>query len=370
MSLAPKGLQSEIWNNNLKSVVLLAFYPFILCAVVFAVVSAYGYFSGHALTFQNGGITITSQSAMNYSAFVLRQYWPAIFTVVGIWFIVAYLFQGAMIRAMSHSHPVTRKDEPELYNLLENMCIATGTNMPRLEIIETHARNAFASGINESSYCITVTRGLMQSLSRDELEGVVAHELTHILNRDVRLLVVCVIFTGMLGVAAQLVWSNIRYMLWVPRSSNRKGGGGYILLLAIALILWVGYMATLLTRFAISRKREFMADAGAVQITKNPDAMMRALLRISGAADIPKAPGDIKAMCFENATPFLGLFATHPPIKSRLQTISDYSGLPIPQLQPKLRADANDIFSRSDAPRDNWTTRQRFKARRNANPWA
>ena len=182
---------------------------------------------------------------------------------------------------------------------------------------------------------------------------------------------VCVIFTGMLGVATQLVWSNMRYMLWVPRSSSRKSGGnGFILLLVIALILWVGYMATLLTRFAISRKREFMADAGAVQITKNPDAMMRALLRISGVADIPKAPGDIKAMCFENAAPFLGLFATHPPIKARVQAIADYSGLPAPQLQPKLRADRNEVFSSSEAPRDNWTTRQRFKERRNANPWA
>ena len=366
------GLQSEIWNNNLKSMALLALYPAILAFVVFAAFTAFGYLSGHALGYTAAGVGRNWGSAIDFSLAMTLRYWPVILTVVAVWFLVAYAFQGAMVRAMSHSHPVSRKEEPEFYNLVENMCIASGIRMPRLEIIETHARNAFASGVNKGSYCITVTRGLMQSLSKDEFEGVLAHELTHILNRDVRLLMVCIIFTGMLGVAAQLLWSNIRYALWVPRSGNRKGGNGLILLMAIGAVLWVGYLATLLTRFAISRKREFMADAGAVQITKNPEAMMRALARISGMADIPKAPGDIKAMCFENARPFMGLFATHPPIVTRISAIAAYSGLPVPDLRPKMRADVADIFARPDEPglRDNWTTRQRFKERRNANPWA
>lgn len=372
MSVPTVGLQSEIWNNNLKSMALLALYPLILAFVVFAAVAAFGFFSGHAIGYTARGVGTSFESAIQFSLFITLQYWPIILTVVIVWFLVAYLFQGAMIRAMSHSHPITRKEEPELYNLVENMCIASGVKMPRLEIIETHARNAFASGINEGTYCITVTRGLMQSLSKDELEGVLAHELTHILNRDVRLLMVCIIFTGMLGVAAQLLWSNLRYALWVPRRNNGSNrGGGLILLLALLAILWIGYLATLLTRFAISRKREFMADAGAVKITKDPEAMMRALARISGMADIPKTPGDIKAMCFENSRPFMGMFATHPPIPSRIAAIAAYSGLPAPDIRPKMRADASEIFARPEQPglRDNWTTRQRFKARRNANPW-
>lgn len=356
------GLQTSIWNNNIKSLVILAAYPFILAAVVFACAAAFGYFSGHVRT---------GADATQFSMSFTMQYWPIILSVVGIWFIIAYFFQGAMIRSLSHSHPVTRKEEPGLYNLVENMCIATGTSMPRVEIIETHARNAFASGINDATYCITVTRGLMQSLQKDELEAVLAHELSHILNRDVRLMMVCVIFTGMLGVAAQILWSNVRYSLWIPRSSDRKnGGGGIMLLFALLAILWIGYLATLLARFAISRRREYMADAGAVQITKNPDAMMRALMRISGAADIPKTPGDIKAMCFENAAPFMGIFATHPPIETRIATIAAYSNLPMPDLRPKIRAD--DAFDRPAEPgtRENWTTRQRFKGRRKTNPWA
>lgn len=358
------GLQSTIWNNNLKSIVLLCLYPFILAAVVFAVFGIIAYFGA-------GGAQDAAPRSMAFATQMTLQYWPIILCIVILWFFVSYLFQGAMIRAMSKSHSVTRKEEPELYNLVENMCIATGTKMPRVEIIETHARNAFASGINDQTYCITVTRGLMQSLSKDELEAVLAHELTHILNRDVRLMMVCVVFTGMLGMAAQLLWSNVRYGLWIPRDRGKSSGGAMILLFAILAVLWIGYLATLLARFAISRKREYMADAGAVQITKNPDAMMRALMRISGMANIPESPGDIKAMCFENAQPFMGLFATHPPIQTRIAAISGYTGLPVPALAPKARAEDSDVFARPplDGVRTNWTTRERFRGRRTSNPW-
>lgn len=366
--LPTAGLQTSIWNNNLKSIVLLAVYPLILAAVAYAAVAVFGFFTGHAMGYDGSGMTTTWPAAFNYAGFVLVQFWPILLTIVIIWFIIAYLFQGAMIRALSHSHSVTRLQEPALYNLVENLCISRGMKMPRLEIIETHARNAFASGINESTYSVTVTRGLMQSLSQDELEAVLAHELTHILNRDVRLMMVCVIFTGMLGISAQLIWSNLRYGLYLPRSDNRRSGGGMLLLFALLGVLWIGYLATLLTRFAISRRREYMADAGAVQMTKNPDAMMRALIRISGAADIPAAPADIRAMCFENRQAFLGMFATHPPIEDRIRAISSYSGLPVPAMKPKISAGDADAFGRPAAPRDNWTTRQRFKGRRE-NPW-
>jgi len=237
-----------------------------------------------------------------------------------------------MVRALSHAHAVTRKEEPELYNLLENLCITQGMAMPKLNIIETHARNAFASGINESSYTVTVTRGLLNSLSKDEVEGVLAHELIHIINRDVRLLMVTVIFTGMVGFAAQMSWSFIRNSFRVRTRSNGKSGGGILILFAIALVLWIGYMATLFMRFAISRRREFMADAGAVEMTKNPEAMMRALMRIAGRDNIPQAPADIDMMCIENAQPFMGLFATHPPIQSRIKLIAEMTNTQIPVL--------------------------------------
>lgn len=332
---AALGLQTHIWNNNLKSIALLALYPLIILGLVWAIAYVVAYASGgyrisaHEIP---GGYEWVNVGNPEYAATkILALYWPAIVAVVVVWFLVAYFFHASMIRTLSHSHPVTRMEEPQLYNLLENLCIAQGMKTPRLEIIETHARNAFASGIDEKSYCVTVTRGLMNSLTRDELEAVLAHELTHIINRDVRLLIITIVFTGMIGFAAQMVWSSVRHNL-IFSGRRREKGNAVILLLAIAAILWIGYLATLFTRFALSRRREFMADAGAVKMTRNPEAMMRALQRIAGRDHIPQAPGDISMMCIENAQPFMGLFATHPPIEGRIRAIAMTTGADIPVL--------------------------------------
>lgn len=368
MAVRAAGLQTHIWNNNAKSIALLAFYPFLILAMAWAIAAAFG-----VMTNASGSWEESSALANN----LLVQYWPLIITGVGIWFTIAWFFHTRMVRSMANSHPVTRKDEPELYNLLENLCIAAGMPMPRLEIIESHARNAFASGIDQKSFCVTVTRGLMQSLSKDELEGVLAHELAHIQNRDVRLLIITIIFTGMIGFAAQVMWRNVRYALWVPKRSSggKNQGGGIMILIAILVVLWIGYFATLFTRFALSRRREYMADAGAVQMTKNPEAMIRALMRISGKDQIPKIPADISMMCFENRVPFMGLFATHPPIDKRIMALSQTTNTPIPDLPQTVRplsapsAPKAESFSPWDKPRKNWTTRERFKKRRKANPW-
>src|SRR5690606_5430915 len=112
----------------------------------------------------------------------------------------------------------------------------------------------FASGIDDKSYAITVTRGLMNSLTKDELEAVLAHELTHIMNRDVRLMMVCIIFTGMIGFFAQLLWANIRYNLIFSGGRRRSDGRVVLVMFVIAMILWIGYLATLFTRFALSRR--------------------------------------------------------------------------------------------------------------------
>jgi heat shock protein HtpX len=318
------GLQSSIWNNNIRSIILLALYPIIIMGMVWLI--------AYAVAYNQGGMNMNHPE---YAAnTILLEYWPIILTVIGGWFLISWFMNTSMIRALSHAKKIERTEEPELYNLLENLCIAEGMTMPQLNIIETPAMNAFASGVDERSYAITVTRGLMDSLEKDELEAVLGHELTHIINRDVRLLMVTVVFTGMVGLAAQLVWSSVRHGLYrMGRSSDRKGGG-ILLVLIIGVILWIGYMATLFTRFALSRRREYMADAGSVQITKNPDAMMRALIKIAGMDKIPETTEDVRMMCIENAQPFLGLFATHPPIAARIDTISQMTNTPVPAIMP------------------------------------
>lgn len=365
MATPTAGLQTHIWNNNLKSVGLLASYPFLILGIVWAIGTTLGYIG-----------TSNGQNAMALSNSFLANYWPIVMSGVVIWFLVAYLFHTKMVRRLSHSHSVTRKEEPALYNLLENLCITAGMKMPRLEIVETHARNAFASGIDDKSFTVTVTRGLLQSLSKDEVEGVLAHELTHIQNRDVRLLIITIIFTGMIGFAAQIMWSQVRHGLWVGRRRSRNGnqGNGILIFIVILAILWIGYFATLFTRFSLSRKREYMADGGAVRLTRNPDAMMRALMRIAGKDQIPKMPADVAMMCIENRKPFMGLFATHPPIKKRIQALSNITGFAVPDL-PQLkpfyapRVAREEALSAPQDKRENWVTRQRFKKRRLNNPW-
>lgn len=371
------GLKTHIWNNNVRCILLLVLYPFLIAAVFWTICWAMG------MSVTRAGVTNTynihsidpanpnnfpvtaaqnplnSKVSINFANRVLWQYWPLILTGVMIWFVIAWFFHTGMIRRLSHSRPATREEEPELYNLLENLCISRGIPMPSLEIIETHARNAFASGIDEKSYAITVTRGLINSLQKDEIQGVLAHELTHIINRDVRLLIVTVIFTGLFGFLAQLAWSNIRYNIFYTGGRRNNNGGAVILIFVIAIILWLGYFATLLMRFALSRHREYMADAGAIELTKNPEAMMRALMRIAGKDRLPAITDDIAMMCIENHVPFLGMFATHPPIEKRIEAISLTTGAPIPEIQAVTAREEAQTQNASSSRKNPWLVRQR-----------
>lgn len=380
MAFGTVGLNTHIWNNNLRSVLLLAFYPVLMVGILWGIC----YLIGASIMPQPGlyGAAETAfdfQRPARFANNMAIEYAPLVVTAVAIWFLISWFFNTRMVRSLSHSHPVTRKEEPALYNMLENLCISAGMTMPKLEIIETHARNAFASGVDQRSYTITVTRGLLNALTPDEVEAVLGHELTHIRNRDVRLLIVSVIFTGMLGFAAQMAWSSFRYNMWAGsgRTYARSRGQNNNLpvmffILGVMAILWLGYIATLFTRFALSRRREFMADAGAIQLTKNPEAMMRALMRIAQRDKIPEATGDIAMMCIENSQPFLGLFATHPPIDVRIRAISETTGEPVPTLPATHRAPDTERFG--TAPQNNpWLTRDRpLRNKQNSphNPWS
>lgn len=328
MALGASGLRTHIWNNQFYSFLLLGLYPLIMLGILWCI--------GAAL----GALMTPTANGDHFQAIVVASgnrfffnYWPIMLTAVTIWFVVSFFWNTKMMASLSHAHPVTRKEEPVLYNLLENLCISVGQKMPQLYVVESPALNAFASGINDKTYAVTVTRGLLNTLDEEELEAVLGHELSHILHKDVRLLMICVVFTGMLGFTAQLFWSQLRYRLFWGGfgRQRRRGGDGRIILvmLAIGAILWVGYMATLFTRFAVSRRREFMADAGSVTLTKRPEAMMRALMAIAGHSALPQASDDVRMMCTDNTKAFLGMFQTHPLISVRLEALSELSGLDI-----------------------------------------
>lgn len=314
------GLQTHIWNNNLKSVILLAGFPVLLLLLTYGL--SVGYVG---LTQPIDGVG----EGLVLAAGHLKRLWPFAFLGAGVWFLIAWAFYQNIIEASVGARGLTRKEAPELYNLLENLCISRGITTPKLNIIETPALNAFASGVSDKSYKVTVTRGLIETLDRDELEAVLAHELTHIMNRDVRLLIVAVIFVGIFSFFGELLFRNIfRAGLRVGgHTRSRKGdsrGGGVLILIAIAMIV-IAYLLAMVIRFMLSRKREYLADAGAVELTRNPDAMISALKKISGRAKVD-APNDIQQMMIENTQPFAGVFATHPPIEKRIEALVNYAG--------------------------------------------
>jgi heat shock protein HtpX len=219
--------------------------------------------------------------------------------------------------------------------------------------METPALNAYASGLSEGRYVVAVTRGLIDTLSDDELEAVLAHELTHIRNRDTQLMVVAIIFAGIFAFFGDLVIRGWDFPYgWAPRSRTRgpwgssagggrdddgggrrggrsSGGGGAALIaiaIAIAIILLTWGVSTLI-RLALSRSREFLADAGSAELTKNPDALVRALRKIEGQASFD-VPSRMEAFFIENpvAERVSGLFSTHPSIDARVAALQRYAG--------------------------------------------
>ena len=314
------GLATHIWNNNIKSALLLAGFPVLLLVLMYALnvgyvglaydISSVG--EGLALALENLGRT-----------------WPFAALGAAVWFAIAFLSHQALINLSTGAKPVTRGEAPELYNMLENLCISRGVPAPKLQIIETPAMNAFASGIAEKNYAITLTRGIIDALDKDELEAVMAHELTHIRNKDVRLLIIAVIFVGIFSFVGEMVFRNIfRTGVRIGgHASSRKGdsrGGGVLILIAIALIA-LAYVLAMVIRFSLSQKREYLADAGAVDLTKNPDGMISALKKISGRSEVD-APGEVRQMMLDNSTSFSGLFATHPSIEKRIAALQNYAG--------------------------------------------
>jgi heat shock protein HtpX len=205
--------------------------------------------------------------------------------------------------------------------------MSVGMTMPKLFIIESDALNAFASGINEKTFSVTLTRGIIEKLNDQELEGVIAHELTHIRNKDVRLLIITIIFVGIFAFAVQMLFRSVLYGGAGRRKSDGKDNGGAAILVML-VIAAVVYGLSMVFKFALSRKREYLADAGAVEMTKNPLAMANALRQISGNSDIEAKSDDVKQMFIDNSestkgfmASISGVFATHPPIEKRIAVL-------------------------------------------------
>jgi len=302
--MAYVGLHGQIRSNNFKSILLLIGFPAVIVGSVFLVFLIMSNFVWEPYRTQEFLKTL-----------------PIILGAVAIWFVVAFFFNSKMIELATGSHTLDRKNNMRVYNLVENLCMSQGRRMPKLQIIESSALNAFASGLTEKTYCITLTRGIIDTLNDQELEGVIAHELAHIINKDVRLLIVSIIFVGILGFIVNILFRTLVY--GGRGSSDRKKDGR--LIIVVLLVSALAYLITILFRFALSRRREYMADAAAAEMTKRPEALASALRKISGNSTVEEVgASDVKSMFISNepkASAFsaiTGLFASHPPIMKRI----------------------------------------------------
>lgn len=319
------GIKTQQSRNNLRSGILLFLFPCLVAVLTYLFCFLLVVLAHDNNTYQE----------YNKWAIANQMFIEAIPYVIGgvlIWFIIAYFANASIINAATGAHPLERRDNKRVYNLVENLCMSQGMKMPKINIIEDESLNAYASGINEKSYAITLSRGIIDKLDDEELKGVIAHELMHIRNRDVRLLIISIVFVGIFSMLAQIALRSVYYSSWT-RSRNDKNNGAILVLLLAMIVAAIGYFFATLMRFAISRKREYMADAGAAEMTKNPLALASALRKISADPDIEAVKREDVAQLFiqhpgkqaKSALSGLsGLFSTHPPIQKRIAILEQF----------------------------------------------
>ena len=251
--------------------------------------------------------------------------------------VIAYYANASIVQKAVGARSLERRENPRLYNIVENLCMACGMDMPKINIVNDPQLNAFASGINKKSYTVTVTSGLLDLLNDDELAGVIGHELTHIRNKDTQLLITSIVFVGIISTIMSIVVRMLyNTMLYGGSRSNNKEHNGMstLLILLIGVICCsIAYLFTLVTRFAISRRREYMADAGGAELCGDPLALASALTKISknpGLDNVEREdiaqlfimrPDEMKTglMSFMNS-----LFSTHPDPEKRIAILRQF----------------------------------------------
>lgn len=318
------GTHTQQNRNNFRSLLLLCLFPCLVVGLVFLFC--------YLLVLLTGNNEQTHILVMQTVTAMFIRIIPYVLGGVLIWFFIAYFANTSIINSATGSRPLERKDNKRVYNLVENLCMSQGMKMPKVNIIDDDSLNAFASGINVRTYTVTLSRGIIAKLNDDELEAVIAHELSHIRNHDVRLLIISIVFVGIFAMLGQIAMQAVYYSSF-SRRRDEKGNGTIIVILLAMLVAAVGYFFSTLMRFAISRKREYLADAGAAEMTKNPLALASALRKISADPDIDAVTREDVAQLFienpgkqtKNALSGLsGLFATHPPIAKRIQILEQF----------------------------------------------
>ena len=315
------GLHRQIQRNNFNSFLLLISFPALLLGIFYIII--YFFAKGNTSEYPTDNYTASIDNNTMFFSVV-----PFILIGVVVWFLIAWAGHATLIRLATGAKPLDRKENKRVYNLVENLCIAMGMKMPKINIIEDDSLNAFASGIDEKSYSVTLSTGIINKLDDEELEGVIAHELTHIRNRDTRVLIISIIFVGIFAFLAEVAFRSFRF---AGRGKKDSKGGGAVILIAI-IVTAVAYLISMLLRFGISRKREYLADAGASEMTKKPYALASALKKISADPYIEAVENrDVAQLFIDNpqvsnrkSGSWDNLFSTHPPIEKRIDLLEQF----------------------------------------------
>ncbi|MGI0100627.1 MAG: M48 family metallopeptidase [Candidatus Micrarchaeaceae archaeon] len=287
----------EISRNKLKSVLLMLVFGAIFGGVVFLFVYLFG---GGIIAF---GIGIA---------------------IIVLYAFLSYHFGSKLVLKISKAKPADRKQYPQLYSIVESLALASQIKVPDIYVIDDSNPNAFATGKNKSHASIAVTTGLLSMMDKNELEGVIAHEMSHIYNNDIQFMLFAVVFAGVIGLLAAV----IRNMFFFGFGDSRGGGGIFIIVGIVVGIL--APLFALLLRFAISRRREYMADANGARIIREPNYLASALKKIQqyeqkpAAAPVRNANEMTASLYFSNpfnTKSFKNLFSTHPPIEERINRL-------------------------------------------------
>lgn len=261
-------------------------------------------------------------------------YFAVIFSI--LMNVVAYWFSDKIVLKMAGARPIEKKDAPELYNIVENLAITAGLPLPKIYIINENQPNAFATGRNPKRAVVAVTEGLLKKLDRSELEGVIAHELSHIGNRDMLLSTVVVVLVGFISILSDMFLRS-SFFGFDRRRSREGGGQAQTILMLIGIVLAIlAPISAMLIQLAISRKREFLADADGALLTRYPEGLASALEKIAGdPTPLPVARNTTAHLWFDDPfTHGIGegkkvnwlhrIFMTHPPVEDRIKALNGF----------------------------------------------
>lgn len=298
----------QVSSNIFKTWVIMIFFTLFTTAVVYVLARGFGY--GEV-----GGLGITGIALI----------------VAGLMNFISYYFSDKIVLGISGAKPISHESNRELYHLVENLCIASGLPTPKIYVLEDSAPNAFATGRDPKHAAICFTSGILDKLNKQELEGVIAHELSHIGNRDTLVMTVVAVLVGTIALLSD--W-YLRSMWFGGRDDDddNRGGNAIFIVLAIVAAILAPIIATLI-QLAISRRREFLADASGVLLTRYPQGLESALIKISNDPEPLEAANRGTAHLYisnplknVNTGWFTGLFNTHPPIPDRIKALKQMEG--------------------------------------------